>query len=244
MGVHVRIPGEAFRNLPMGEDQLIAEAFACGGHMTRLDVAVDATGPRVEDFRKAWQAGQLVTKAQTVQNIGKSTVKGKPIGDMMMIGSRQGQRSVRIYDKQLEQASKGKQTATTSRVEVELHDEQADSAARHLVAGERFQSIVAGCVDFREAVGTDKHKERRPRLDWWEQLLGAIDKLRIAGGGHYVPSVDQVEAWLVRQCAPSLAVLLAARGGDVSVLLDMVTSGRHRWRSRHEAMLAGSLVAA
>ena len=53
-------------------------------------------------------------------------------------------------------------------------------------------------------------------------------------------SMEEIEEWFVRQNAPTLAMLLQYRGGDLSAIAEYVRDGRRRLRPKHLALLASS----
>ena len=87
---------------------------------------------------------------------------------------------------------------------------------------------MVGFIDFRDANG-----ERSP---WFTRLVGCARK-EPAYRPLPVRSLDEAERWLETQVAPTLAAVVAARGGDLTTLTDLLANGRARWGPQHLALI-------
>ncbi len=90
-------------------------------------------------------------------------------------------------------------------------------------------------VDFRDR-SEDANNGRCPRLPWFEELIQGAKKMRA-----YPPrqprTLDDLNRWLLRQVASSLALVVEAAGGDIEPLMTLAREGQSRMRDTHRAIL-------
>ena len=131
------------------------------------------------------------------------------------------------------------------RVELELHDEQAQAMARLIASGAELGEVLAGVLrrklDFKEAHGHSQ-RERRKTLAWWSDFLAGVEKLRLAVAP-IVRTLQKAEAYLLRQAAPVFALITEiaelTRGADF--VADLRAEGRRRWKKWHIEQLSSAL---
>src|SRR5512134_1218160 len=103
--------------------RVLSWIFARGGHITRMDIALDdrqATVP-VDTVRQAFDAGQAVTRSQKFQAVKSSSNRdGGSRGETLYFGSRQSQTMLRVYDKRLEMLHRNDERAQDYGVRWEL----------------------------------------------------------------------------------------------------------------------------
>ena len=82
---------------------------AVGGHMTRLDFAVDYFGPSFPlELREAWEAGSLKTPAHACETRSKAKRnKRQEPANSTYIGSHTSERMLRCYDKAAQMNAQG-----------------------------------------------------------------------------------------------------------------------------------------
>jgi phage replication initiation protein len=102
--------------------------------------------------------------------------------------------------------------------------------------GELLAGVLAAMIDFKKP-GSGAQRERWGRADWWASFLGSVEKLRITIKKE-VQTIENLYAWLIRQVAPSLAVVreYGLRRNLPDVLEQIVTHGRTRIRPQHKAL--------
>ena len=189
----------------------------------RLDVAVD-------DFTKPFNFRQIYDEARAgnVARIHKSSVvyhasaKGKDglEGESVVLGSSQSDKRVTFYNKFVE--SNGE--IDSHRVEIRLRDSKADQVFQQLVAWnpEQFVNeapqylvgVVVGAVHFVDrSETTDQHIDRLPMLDWWADFVRrAGSGVKLAAKKPRPVSIERKVCWLLRDVAPSLAILFRVFG--------------------------------
>lgn len=233
--VHVVIPGKACSALA-NED--MASLLGCvrerGGKVTRIDLAGDDFERVAEPvaLREAVARGELVTHARTVDFY--EALRGG--GATLYVGAPSSRQRLRVYDKRAE--SDGE--IDSVRWEIQAREEAAESLMAQLLdAGspENWGLVWAGrllaVADFREE---GNESEQRVRTTWFSRLVGLAEKLS-AYGPKAPRTLAQVVDWLFRQCAPSLATVVTAMGGDLEFLYELVRNGEARMGVRHRLLL-------
>ena len=66
---------------------------------------------------------------------------------------------------------------------------------------------------------------------------GSYGEAAVPSGAVPVRSLDDAERWLERQVAPTLSAVVAARGGDLAAVTDLLAHGRSRWGPQHLALI-------
>lgn len=234
--VHVVIPGVACSALPnevMAE--LLLGAANAGGKFTRADLAADDFARVAEPFevRQAIVVNnELVSHARKVNFF--ESLRGDD-GTTVYVGAPASRQRLRIYDKRAE--SDGE--VDSVRWEIQAREEAAETLIAQLIAapvaewGAVWAGRLVAVADFRVA---GSETEERERVGWFQRLVGLAEKL-----GAYGPvpprTLEQIRNWLVRQCAPSVATVITAFGGDTEFLFELVREGVARMGPRHRLLL-------
>lgn len=244
-GVCVQISGEGCRELEgagLVTDWVgyLAYLLGIGAGISRFDLALDDTTAACIDIDRVIEhlRDDAVVKRWVNWSLVQSQKGSKaPIAKTVYIGSRKSAAFLRIYDKAAEQGT----DEHWVRVELELKDERARAMASAIVdgasAGEVFAGVLRGYIDFK-VEGEDSNKSRWETVDWWLAFLGAVEKVRL-GCKPIVRTLEQVDRWLRKAVAPSLAMIVQADGGALERIFDYINDGKQRWRTRHRIMLAG-----
>lgn len=221
--------------------------FARGGHMTRMDVALDDRGAQVSiaQIKQAVDAGQAVTRSQKFQTIAGSSLRnGASTGDTLYFGSRESQTMLRVYDKRLELAQKGRTESKDYGVrwELELKQDRAQACAKALLTlepedwREFLLGILRSYVDFRETTRDAEpwEKYRAPLLAWWKSLTEGFKRCRLVVE-KVQQTLDDVCQWLGQSISAMLALAYFQRGDQF--LQELIYTGTKKWKARHLAML-------
>jgi len=234
---HVILPGEWCQAVgPEMSSIILGWIFDHDGHFTRLDLAGDDYSKLISPKGVAMRCekGQLVSHCHTVSRT--YGIMGKQ-QDGLYIGSPASIRRLRIYDKNKE--SKGEIDAI--RWELQLRDEAADRAAELVLdknLPESYLATLVGLADFRKV--SNDNVSRRPRASWFKKLVGEAHKATLPKP-QSVKTVEKTENWLRKQVSPSLAMVVAASGGDLSILEDIAIDGRKRLKPTHRIAIEESL---
>ena len=221
--------------------------FARGGHMTRMDVALDDRKGQVSiaQIKQAVDAGQAVTRSQKFQVLAGSSLRdGLSTGDTLYFGSRESQTMLRVYDKRLELAQKGREEATEYGVrwEIELKKDRAQACAKALLLlepddwREFLVWILRSYVDFRETIREAEpwEKYRAPLLAWWASLTEGFKRCRLVVA-KVQQTLDEVCQWLGQSISAMLALVYCRRGE--AFLRELIYTGSKKWKAKHLAML-------
>lgn len=242
MGACIEVTGEACEEL--GRDGLLAIWDAAEWRASRIDLAADHCPFTPAQVRDAWVAGDVDTRVKALDPEGKRRAAPgregwrrcewvqQPDGDLFGMGSRASGQYARVYD------SRG-----FTRFELELKKTTAHAAGPIVmealrVGGETFCHVVSGLIErFVRFVdrAADSTVTRCPPLEWWARFVTGVGKARLNLGARVVRTIEEIDRWLVRQVAPTLAVFAEVVG--LKGLQTVVQAGRERWGPRHEDTL-------
>lgn len=230
--VFVVLTGEACELL--GSVGLVALASDLDLEPTsRLDLAWDTDLFTPSTIRSAWRSGDVVTRVHRTPDPNRPDRpsglewRESPDGDTAALGSRSSQRYVRVYDRR-----------GPTRMELELKEDRAVLLWRALLAcAESDWSNTAlgelrAHVDFRDR-STSKNPRDARLLDWWADFVGDAER-----GGivlpRQAPKLDNMRAWLRRQVAPALALVVDADTSPEEMIRALLDQGRARYRAKPE----------
>lgn len=239
MGVHVKLTGRAVAELARdGTDPVDwwSETQAADSHLTRLDVAWDdiaADGPGLLDvtrMRRELEAGHVAMRAkrwearsgfQTVTEYRQRPGAPEITGETLYFGRRGSNTYIRIYDKRAERLAKlapddparDALPAHWVRVEMELRHEAATKMLALLREGgwPAAAEVLRGYLDFR-VPAADSNRSRWDVAPWWAAFTGAAATASL-GLTRHPSSTARQAAWVQRQVAATVAVLVDAGGG-------------------------------
>lgn len=220
-----------------------------GGHLTRLDCALDDRESVVplSTIREAITAGQCVTRADKMQSISSESIHhGTVTGRTIYIGSPQSQTFMRIYDKRLQLQTQGRTDWQEYgiRWELELKKDRAQACGKVLATLDSPQwlefvvGVLRSHVDFRatDRAAPDHTRYRAPLLDWWERLTDGFHKGRLVVEKD-PQTLDGVKRWVIKSLAPMLAVVCVAQPDGQAWLNRQMDAGVTRWKDRHRRLL-------
>jgi len=244
-GVLVDLPGRACAALG---DRLLGFLSWCleRGKVTRCDFAIDDRAGRLtrERILTAEAQGLMVSRWRGL-TILEQRERGAVKGWTVYLGSRNSEALIRVYDKAGEQARKGTMVpGPWVRLELEAHQEFADALCRAYF--EQGSGAVVGQiarrVRFVMGATRDSNKWRWPVAPWWAEVLGSVTPGPSLMVGE-VPecTVERMARFIEHQAGPSMAAVVAAHGGDLGQLAEIVERSRWRMRPQHKAALEAYL---
>lgn len=190
MGSHMTWNGTACDNCPMDCIDLVAYLQAANFTFTRLDMAIDAIGFNLKPKHATREVkyGRCKTRAKgfPIRN------DARKVGYTQYVGEMSSEIFIRIYDKAAEMGI----DADHTRVELVARRSRANKAAKEIVRGTDFRSLVVAYADF-------------PAWREWKRVM--------ASNPVKLPSKRKetnTERWLLDQCAPSLARVVFLQGNS------------------------------
>ncbi len=206
---------------------------------SRLDVAWDAYTWKLEQFGQAFEAGDVVTRIQRPVNPKTGRIQGierksNHEGDTVYLGSRTSERFLRVYDRR-----------GPCRVELELKEGRAVGLWKRLIElndetawGMEALAELRAFIDFRHLehsllTGKPIPPADRRLVDWWAEFCQGADR-RSSVIPRQAKCLEDVDKWLRRSVAPSLALVSDALGPDL--LKDLLTIGRDAYRARPDRL--------
>lgn len=191
MGSHMTWNGTACDNCPMECVDLIAYLQAANFSFTRIDLAIDAIGFNLKPRHatRELKYGRCKTRAKASDRRDDP----RQVGYTQYIGKMSSEICLKLYDKAAEMGVDEDWT----RIELTVRHNRANKAAREIVRGTDFRSLVVAYADF-------------PVWREWQRVMASTPVK--------LPSQrteTNTERWLMEQCAPSLArVILLDKQGD------------------------------
>lgn len=245
MGIHVEMSGQGCREFDASSGRwrdLISEIIKGGGRFTRLDVAIDDRKGcfSLSEAKEKFLRGEVRTLFKDGLEMTGVTFTKKPSskGGTLYFGNAKSDIKIRIYDKAAEQNVDG----TWIRTEVQCRRKHANNLAQHLRDSTDQCAIVAAIlkryITFIEPSKGDSNNARWPTSPWWDNFLGSVGKLSLSTNRNKMSCMKDVEAYLFKQAAPYLALMVKYNGGDLSCLEKFVDHGANRLKPHHLAMLA------
>lgn len=216
------------------------------GSVTRLDIAIDDIGAcyfTVPEVNQYIESGQYSSRIRHTEYLC-SRDNGAVSGDTVYVGKRTSDFMLRVYDKQAEQnrkrASQELPLIETPwvRWEMELKGDSAVRACEELLSRKSLAAVGVGILAQKiRLIHLDNvRKARCSTLEKWNDFLSNAEKISLYHRPP-APAVDRVCAWLKRQVAPSLAAVVAAFGGSVDFIYDLLSSGSGRLSEKHRNMI-------
>lgn len=253
MGVHVEMGGQALRELEGGGHVRDWRDFLKwireqGWKVTRFDVAVDDREGLLsrDELLDRWDAGHVTTHFATAEPRGRRRKGqgGAVDGWAVYFGSPKSDSMVRVYDKAAERRAKGEEIAEGEhhvRAEWQFRRDRATAVVdQWLIKGEvGLRMLLLGVLAFKEPT-EDSNTSRWPVVDWWGKLLGVVRGCPLRLRKPEL-TVEVAERWLEHQVAPMLSAVVDCYRGDLEFVLQLLSAGRRRYRSRHELMIRESV---
>ena len=190
----------------------------CDFKCTRLDIAVDDFEKRVSftQVRDACEAGNYARFSRFLPIRGGNK-KRENLGFTIYLGSRESDKIIRFYDKEVE--SKGK--IKSYRWEGEYREERAVKILNEwlVLPEENFEELspkylagtVLGTVEFVERK-KEKNVSRMVRLDWWKGLIEAVGSSIQHSIRKAATPFEASIRWVMKQVAPTLTMIRKVYG--------------------------------
>lgn len=217
-GSLVTLAGDALRAIEAyGIDKTYLSEYASQNanlSVTRIDLAVDVVGvsEAPTDVIKAWEAGEIKTRARGCKQIHGWCKEKKRDGNTVYVGSRDGENYLRVYDKG---SQKKLDDLLWSRVELELKGGKAGIAAR-AISGVGLKETTAAALNRFITM---------PTVSWWGEMIAKLPDIGtacMAGENHNKAG----SAWLHSQALP--AVIRAIKANDFTCI-DQVIQALSEW---------------
>ncbi len=246
-GVHVMITGQGCRQYSQRHD-LTALIYRLNllkhVNFTRIDLAVDDFESKIISYdriNKAALAGHFTSRWSKWDEIcSRQTSSNDYLGRTMYFGSQASDLFCRIYDKSLERKANAKEEKNPknwTRLEVVYKKDRAKKLVEHMISGEKTLGyVLRGSIKqyLRFLIPTtDKNKSRWPTVEWWAELLENVEKLQLTIKKE-AKTIEDMESWVDRQIAPTMAAIVRAQEGDLAWLRSILAKGSKRLSQRHK----------
>ena len=219
----VELTGKALANLTADERIEIVRHFHREGfRASRLDLCADFVeqGVHIVDSVRGSCGAEELCRAHTYDTIDKRT-KAESRGKTVYMGQRGKKgsgRLGRVYDKGLETETAPE--GVWERYEIEYTKDTAARVAAMLAIGsdwaETARALLLGAFDFRKVTG-NAHLESRPRVQWWAEIIGMVETIRIT-----LPrppaELHKFARWAGRCVFPTFLAMAETMNGTIDAL--------------------------
>lgn len=191
MGTHLTWSGTACDDCPIEPEALIEYLVNARFKFTRIDMAVDVINHKMRPQRatKELHLEQCETRAEKSPRYDDPREKGYT----QYVGKKTSQIYLKLYDKAEEMGI----NADWTRVELTVRKGRANSAARQIIQGTDYRSMVLAFANF-------------PKWRQWNKAMAAptvkLPKEQVVGN---------TERWLLDSCAPALAKVIYFQQGTL-----------------------------
>lgn len=205
--------------------------------VNRLDIAFDCFDGLLDILRMhtmLMSGDKVLTRWRQAGIVSSYAIgAGDFTGLTLYIGARSSDSFARVYDKRAQELSRGAAEEALPpswiRLELELKDARALSLA-HAALREKFDAgvftgFLRSRIDFLE--GRDSNKQRLKPARWWRRFLHDVGK-RPLQVPQPIQSIERIENWVNHSVAPSLALLMEHKGGDMAWLYKLLKDGHQR----------------
>lgn len=199
-----------------------------GTHISRLDIAADDKEGilSMSTMRRYIEERRFICKARRCVIMSGSE-------EMIVFGSGQSDRRLRIYNKALERGREGEHWI---RVEMQMRDDAALSyfmrAFERNDIGEVFSGMLYDYLRFTSQKNTDNHTERKTVVRWWQKFVNTTEKIK----GFYIGGLEYNSEGLRRfikvGAGSSIKTFLELTEGDVGQLFELVQDCKLNKRQR------------
>lgn len=206
-----------------------------GSHVSRIDIACD-------DHAGALDMDQIIDKVQHNEINSRMSARSVLVswdglaksGATVYIGAALSAFRLRIYDKALEQGTKGPWV----RVEMVMRAEQANAFVHQVTQGAPIGQLAARVLNDKFAFieRDDSNISRCSVCSWWADFVGSLEYLHLVTRPELQQSVAGIERWVTDQVAPSLSVLVETFG--VQYLVEIALSAADRLTDRQKALIS------
>lgn len=244
MGVHVILSGKGCRQYETKESilHLIDRINKCEGKLTRIDIALDDYIGDLIPFRKIKNdiiKGNIVSKWKSSIEFTKRDTDGNILGETISLGSRTSDTYLRIYDKALEQRMDG----VWNRIEIEIKKKNAEKIQRILneyTVSRIFKGVLINYLRIVKPNPNDTNKSRWETRAYWNKIINDIDKIKLTQKKEE-KTVDQVKEWIIKQVAPSLAVVSILENGDNTFFTEIINNAIDEMKPKHQRMILNEI---
>lgn len=240
--VRVEISGTPLTEIEAHEAwQLSKDIHALGLRCTRFDWAIDdySRTLSLSDIRFAYETGSY-GRCRSMQMYSSGAAGQAPIVTGFSCGSRQSDKYIRIYDKEIE--SRGSANYGDSiRYEVEFKGDYAERLFEEFVfaatveqAFDIASKYAIGCIDFIDR--TNPHLDLCPVAPWWQSFVAAVGGKKRMAVPRVRRTVDKIIHFVEKQVVKSLALLQVCMGEvwfDQTVI-DWVSGAKKKFGRREK----------
>lgn len=243
MGIHIQLSGQGCRQVEETLEgdwlSLFKKIIDVEGTFSRCDIAIDDKIGilDINKIQKKTEKKEYVSRFTNWDTKTSCKNDSDKYGKSVYFGSEKSDIRLRFYDKAVEQGVEGHWV----RSELQLRNERADIAIQLYLSGKTIGEIITGVLkNYIRFVdpSSDSNKRRWNTSKFWDRFIADSEVLKLTIG-QKKRTLDDVYSWINNSVAPSLALLVKASKGDLTIIHEMITEGSKRLKPKHYALLAG-----
>lgn len=242
MGIHIQLSGQGCRQVEETLEgdwlTLFKKIIDVEGTFSRCDIAIDDKigALDITKIQKKTEKKEYVSRFTNWDIKTSCKNDSDKYGKSVYFGSEKSDIRLRFYDKAVEQGIEGHWVRT----ELQLRDERANIAIQLYLAGKTIGEIITGVlkhyIRFVDP-SSDSNKRRWNTSKFWDKFIADAEILKLTKG-QKKRTLDDVYSWINNSVAPSLALLVKASSGDLTMIHEMISEGSERLKPKHYALLA------
>lgn len=232
MGICISISGKGCRKLEIDDFNwvdFLNKLISLSCNFTRIDLAIDDTFGFLNISQMNWylENGFATSKFRSFRYDKERSFKGKMLGEELKLGSRTSDIYIRFYDKKLEQNSKDSSSNIWNRYEIELKNNQAETAVSILIesgfdGATLSRKIFANYINFKSKHSNGKNKSRWKNTKWWDIFLDNCQSIKLATPKKNTNLIDKLQ-WLENISSSTLKMLYIALDKDKELLFSFLS---------------------
>ena len=181
-----------------------------GWKWTRIDVYLETEAERVPDLMELYFS--LKKDRSGLRSRAKQIgLHDSEQGTTLTVGRRSSARFVRIYNRR-----------GPVRFELEAKEYVAEQLGQALGEvtdlGEWIRGVIRDAIDFVEP---ETNSSRAKLAAWWAWIVESAEKVHVVKA-KAPETLEKVEAWLEKQVAPAMALMIRAKGGAIDWFYDLI----------------------
>ncbi len=217
--------------------------------LDRINKAM-TNGEAVTLFRRVpdWNKNECINE---ITHIRERNTKGDLLGETIEFGNRKSAVFLRFYDKLKEQLKLKREIDDKIRhwvrMEFEFKQNRAMAVCDSLILlsseefGRYFAQVVNRYLRFVKPEGDRKHYYRCASRKWWRDIVGTVEKARLAENKAIKNRYKSARRWLERTVYPTLWAVLNCMTID-NFLTDVQQAGYENRSRKHDEIINDYII--
>jgi phage replication initiation protein len=232
MGICISISGNGCRQLEVENFNwfsFLNRLNELSANFTRIDLAIDDFHGHLNISQMYWylEHGFATSRFRSFKYDKERSLNGRMMGEELKIGKRTSEVYIRFYDKKLERNAKDISKNIWNRYEIELKNNQAETAVallleNNLDGATLTRKILANYINFKSKHSKGKNKSRWKNTNWWDIFLASCQGISLSQKQEST-SLFEKTLWLKKVSSSTLKMLTIALENDRESILKFLS---------------------